>query len=180
MGVNLPLKLRLIALLVILLVCAVGIAQASAPTRQSLFFIERSKNANIVQYDAQVDSSGRLVRDEPVVAYWIRLAEQGQEKELSWMQWLFAFGFDTKFTPENGIVGLEMNAGIDRLISIVRDGERFRARVVIDGFQAYLDRVFIKSQRKGFFVDVDYIELFGEDIESAGGRYEKIIFDDDG
>lgn len=156
-----------------------GTAQVSAPTRQPLFTIERSKNANVIQYDAQVDASGKLVPEEPVVAYWVRLAEQGQVKELSWAQWLFAFGFDTTFIPASGTAELEMNAGLDRRISIVSDGERFRARAVIDGAQANLDRVFIKSQRKGFFVDVDYIELFGEDIESAEKRYEKIIFDDD-
>jgi len=172
-------KFRLSVLLIATLVCITSTAQVAAANRQPLFSIERSKNANIVQYDAQVDANGRLVGEEPVVAYWIRLAEQGQIKELSWAQWLFAFGFDIKFIPESGTAELEMNAGIDRPFRIVSDGERFRARGVIDGSQAYLDRVFIKSQRKGFFVDVDYIELFGKDIESAEDRYEKIIFDDD-
>lgn len=172
-------KSRLSALLVTTLVCITSTAQVVAANRQPLFSIERSKNANIIQYDAQVDANGRLVGEEPVVAYWIRLAEQGQIKELSWAQWLFAFGFDIRFILESGTAELEMNAGIDRRISIVSDGERFRARIVIDRSQAYLDRVFIKSQRNGLFVDIDYIELFGEDIESAEDRYEKIVFDDD-
>ena len=35
-------------------------------------------NANIIQYDAQVAPDGKLLKKEPVVGYWIRLAEQGQ------------------------------------------------------------------------------------------------------
>ena len=69
------------------------ILQAAELDRQGLFRIERSKNANIIQYDAQVRPDGKLDKKNPVVGYWIRLAEQGQEQELTWLQNKFAFGF---------------------------------------------------------------------------------------
>jgi len=43
----------------------------------ALFRIERNKNANIVQYDARVAEDGKLDSKQPVVGYWIRLADKG-------------------------------------------------------------------------------------------------------
>src|SRR5689334_9122752 len=48
-------------------------ARADGPF--GLFVIERSKNANVIHYDAHVAKDGSLVASEPVVAYWIMKAE---------------------------------------------------------------------------------------------------------
>ena len=170
---------RLAGLLMIALLCVTAPVHAESPARQHLFKIERSKNANIVQYDVQVNADGSLFRKEPVVAYWIRLAKQGQVEELSWAQRVFAFGFEATFKPVTGDVVLKMNADIDRVITIVDDGEKYRARALIDGSDAYLERAYIRSSRKGLFFDVEYIELFGEDVNTADPRYEKLILDPD-
>lgn len=166
----------LTGLLIASQICLPGFIHAADLSRQHLFRVERSKNANIVQYDAQIDSSGNLFHAEPVIAYWIRLAEQGQVKELSWAQWTFAYGFDTTFISRSGLVALNMNADIDRRISVVHDGENFRAATTIDGGNAYLERVFVRSDRSGLFVSLESIELYGEDIRTAEDRYEIIIF----
>ena len=65
---------RFILLVMLALICFPALVLAQTPDRQHLFKIERSKNANIVQYDAQVGPDGKLLKKEPVVAYWIRLA----------------------------------------------------------------------------------------------------------
>ncbi|MBT8047979.1 MAG: DUF4833 domain-containing protein [Xanthomonadales bacterium] len=170
-------KYWLTGLLIASQICLPGFIHAADLSRQHLFRVERSKNANIVQYDAQIDSSGNLFNAEPVIAYWVRLAEQGQVKELSWAQWTFAYGFETMFISGNGSVTLEMKADIDRRVIVLHDGENFRAATTIDGGNAYLDRVFVRSDRSGLFVSLESIELYGEDIRSAENRYEKIIFD---
>jgi len=68
-------------------------AAAQAKT-QPLFIIERSKNANVVHYDARLDADGRLDPKEPVVAYWIMLAEDGRRENLNWIEKRKAYGFD--------------------------------------------------------------------------------------
>ena len=54
--------------LVAALLCVSPVLQATELDRQDLFRIERSKNANIIQYDAQVRPDGKLDRKKPVVA----------------------------------------------------------------------------------------------------------------
>jgi hypothetical protein len=144
-------------------------------TRQHLFKIERSKNANIVQYDAQVSPDGKLLKKEPVAAYWIRLAEQGQVEKLSWIQRTFAYGFKAKLDRNRETAELDMAADFGRPIIIIREGDQYRATAPIDGSQSYLEKIFIQAHGKGIKVTVEYIELFGEDMETGEVRYQKFV-----
>ena len=113
---------------------------AEALTSHPLFHIERSKNSNIVQYDAQVAEDGKLYKKEPVVGYWIRLNEQGQKQKLSWIQRTFAFGFSTKLDKGGEGVILDMKADVGEEIKIIRIGDQYRATIasaLAGGVRAY-------------------------------------------
>jgi len=166
---------RLCSLLALTLFCAPLLAQAETLTSQPLFHIERSKNANIVQYDAQVAADGKLFKKDPVVGYWIRLNEEGQRKELSWLQRTFAYGFDAKLDKGRETAEINMKADVGQAIKVVRDGDRFRATITIDGAPSYFEKMYINANRKGLSLDVHYVELFGEDMKTGEARYEKLI-----
>jgi hypothetical protein len=60
-------------------VLALPAAPATAQIKTSpLFIVERSKNANVVHYDARLTADGKLDPKEPVTAYWVLLAEDGR------------------------------------------------------------------------------------------------------
>ena len=149
--------------------------QADTPARQHLFHIERSKNANIVQYDAQVGADGKLFKKEPVVGYWIRLAEEGQVKELSWVQRTFAFGFDTKLDKSRESAELHMKADVGRKINIIRNGDEYRATIMIDAALSYFEKMYIDASRNGMSLKVRFVELHGEDMQTGEVRYEKFV-----
>jgi hypothetical protein len=161
--------------LILALTGAPLLIQAETPTQQHLFKIERSKNANIIQYDAQVGPDGKLVKKEPVVGYWIRLAEQGQVQELSWVQRTFAFGFDAKLDRNRERAELDMAADFGRPIIVIRNRDVYRATAPIDGSLSYLEKIFIQASGKGMSITVEYIELYGEDMETGEARYQKFI-----
>jgi len=149
--------------------------QAETLTGQHLFHIERSKNANIVQYDARVDSDGKLLKKKPVVAYWIRLAEQGQLQDLSWIQKTFAYGFETKLDNNREEAQLQMKADVGREITVVRAGDVYRATMLIDGALSYFEKMYIDSTLNGWLLRVHYVELYGEDVKTGEARYEKFV-----
>ena len=163
------------AILILALLCAPLLVQAETPARQSLFKIERSKNANIIQYDAQVGSDGKLVKKEPVVGYWIRLAEQGQVQELSWVQRTFAFGFKAKLDSSREAAQLDMSADFGQPIMVVRNGDEYRATFSIEEEPSYLDKIFIQASGKGMSITIEYIEMFGKDIKTGEARYQKFL-----
>ena len=142
--------------------------------RKALFHIERNKNANIVQYDAQIGTNGRLDAKKPVVAYWIRLAEQGQVKKLTWIQRKFAYGFSVKLDQDENTATLNLVRKIGRTIEVYRVGEDYRAVTQINGVPSYIDRIFIHASGRGLSTRVNYIDLHGHAVKNQGEQYEHI------
>lgn len=150
-----------------------GIAQD--PVVHPLFKIDRSKNANIIQYDAHAGNDGKLLKKKPVVGYWIRLAEQGQVKKLTWIQRTFVYGFKIKLSKDRESAEMDMVVDLGPTISIIHDGDNYRATMPINGSTAYLDRVYVKSTKSALGIkSVEYIELFGKDFDTGEDLYEKI------
>jgi hypothetical protein len=55
-----------------------GLMAAHIEVRQAtLFVIERSTNANVVHYDANIAADGQLDPRQPISAYWVMAAEDG-------------------------------------------------------------------------------------------------------
>lgn len=159
--------------LVLALDCTELLAQDAVS--HPLFKIERSKNANIIQYDARSGPDGKLLKKVPVVGYWIRLAEQGQVKELSWVQRTFAFGFKTRLAKDRNSAEMDMVGDLGAPVSVIRVCDEYRATAPIEGKTSYLEKIYIKASGKGISVKVEYIELFGKDIETGADRYQKIV-----
>jgi len=161
--------------LALALVCVPAILRGEPLQRQSLFHIERSKNANIIQYDAQIGPDGKLDAVKPVVAYWIRLAEKGQIEPLSWVQKEFAFGFDAEYNARNDTVALEMEHDVGRELNVLRVDDEYRVKTTIAGTAAYLEKIYIKAHRRGFLVKVEYLDVFGTDASSGEALYERLV-----
>jgi hypothetical protein len=143
--------------------------------REPLFKIERNKNANIIQYDVQIGPDDRLDPKKPVIAYWIRLADEGEVKELSWVQKTFAFGFKARYDPASDSASLDMAVEIGRDFTVVRDGDVYRAKTTIAGAESYLDRIYISARKRGLFYKVDYVDIFGKDASTGEERFEHFV-----
>ena len=160
-------------LLLIAIIFTPAILYGGEPDRDALFHIERNKNANIVQYDARTGPDGLLYSKEPVVGYWIRQADQGQVKELTWVQNKFAYGFKVKLNKPENTATMDMVAKIGRAILVKRVGEDYRAIADIDGVESYIDKIFINATGQGMSVKVDYIELYGKAVDNQAEQYER-------
>jgi hypothetical protein len=139
-----------------------------------IFRIERSKNANIVQYDVQLTPDGKIYSKEAVIAYWIRLAKDGQRKELSSIQRKWAYGFKTKYDAKSNFAILEMKAEIGRKIKVYMVDGVYRAETGIDEQPAFIEKIYITTIEGGILPKVQSIELYGKDTLTGEDRYEKI------
>ena len=162
-------------LLFFALICGPMVLKADQLERQSLFRIERSKNANILQYDAQIEPDGRLNKKEPVIVYWVRLAEQGQVQKLSWIQRKFAFGFKTVTDRKSGLITLHMAADIGQPIRVQYINEAYRAMVDIDGKPSQLEKIYIQAHGKGISITVEYVEIYGTDLATGDETYTRFV-----
>ncbi len=138
-----------------------------------LFVIERNKNANIVEYIANVDRAGNIEKAEPIHAYWKLLAENGRTQELNLFEQK-AYGFNCNFDSVTGEYQLEINSFKQRRITVYKDQDTVRAETIISGKPGFLEKVYIRAEQGAFVPVVKYIELYGKDKISGEPLYEKI------
>ena len=145
-------------------------------TNQSLFVIERSKNANVVHYDARLTADGVLDPKRPVEVYWVLLAEDGRREELNFLG-AKGYGIDLKRDSSGQSWLMTLAAYPKREISVRQTGTVVRAEILIAGKPSLLEKLYINSTEGRFLPKVNYIELFGKDLETGEKRYEKLLPD---
>jgi hypothetical protein len=144
-------------------------AHAAPPlTAHRLFRIERSKNANVVCFDALVQAGG-LDPSRPIDAFWLMLAENGHREELTWTERRLAYGFSVSDVTRDRC-RLRLSAFKQREVTIERYRERFRATLPIAGQPAVLERIFVKTSEAGLLPHVEYLELSGLAVSGARVR----------
>ncbi|MGZ3591697.1 MAG: DUF4833 domain-containing protein [Thermodesulfobacteriota bacterium] len=138
-----------------------------------LFFIERSKNKNLVQYDIRLTENSDLLDPGPINVYWI--LESGRCEELNPIERKYAYGIVRQEKLEKdkfkvivaGLKGLE--------IIVERMNDSFKATVSINGRESILEKIYIKSEEKlTRLPKVLYIDLFGRTKEMGLPIKERI------
>ena len=157
-------------------VLALLVVPAEAQIKTSpLFIIERSKNANVVHYDARLTADGKLDPKDPVIAYWVLSAEDGRREELSQLEKKTAYGFDIK--PDPTVKGYKMTLVADpqRQISVKKEGDAVRAEAVIDGRPAVLEKIYVNASDGVVGPKVRYVEVYGKDVQTGEQRRETMV-----
>jgi hypothetical protein len=167
----------LVAVVSVSLLVPLGEASAAVahPCPEHLFVIERSKNANIVVYDANRGPGGDLAASKPVIAYWLLNGEKGKRQELNVVQWQSAYGFDVKAGHASGTFDMAFKADRKRRLTIRTINDCPVLTGSIDGHDAILHKMFVKSNESSIPPKVEYVEFFGEDIATKKPLHEKAI-----
>jgi len=145
--------------------------------KNMLFYIQKSFNTNAVVYTANIDEDGKLNPKEPVKVFWRRYQEQGQIRELKYLEKHFAFGVNNVKPIKS-----KQNAYVFTLVSLKgkklyltqdKNGTPL-VSTIIDNQPALLKRVFVTAEHVSLLPKVFYVEIFGKDLETGDFAYEKI------
>jgi Domain of unknown function (DUF4833) len=138
-----------------------------------LFTIEKSSNANRVQYEARLRGDGHFDPHQPVVAYWIMAAENGRKQELNILEKAKAYGFTLH---QDGVDSyrLWVVSHREKEIHVYRDGSTVRAEAVIGGRLALVEKIFIQMHKSFMLSLPDFGEMFGFDKETGERRIERV------
>jgi hypothetical protein len=167
---------KLVGGAVLLLSAAAGLMAEHIESKQApLFVVERSTNANVVHYDANIASNGELDPRQPISAYWVMAAVDGHREELTALEKSRAYGFTVEPSRESNAYRLRLVAQKQRDISIVREGEAVRAEAVIGGHRAVLKKMYVNTHKVLAVPTVKYIELFGIDVATGETVSEKVL-----
>jgi hypothetical protein len=134
------------------------LAALAATPEGRLFQFERSTNKNYICYDVNLKEDGKLNLKEPVHPYWIRAEEGGEKKELSFLQFKFAFGYKVDSTKENEVT-IHLSPYKNLPIRILKRGGKWIALVKMEGQEMLLTKMF--AQMKGESLTCLYVDVTG-------------------
>ena len=147
-----------------------GVSQVRSVT---LFTIEKSSNANRVQYDARLTPEGHFDAKQPIVAYWIMAAEDGRRQELNVLERAKAYGFTLRRDGEDSY-RLWVVSHREKEIHVYRDGWTAKAEAVIRGKTALVDKIFIQMRKSFLLTLPDFGEMSGFDKQTGERLMEKV------
>jgi len=131
-----------------------------------LFFIERSKNKNLVQYDIRLTENRDLPDSRPINAYWI--LEDGRREELNSIEKKYAYGIIRQEKLDKDKFKIIVAAFKSWEIIVERVNSSYRAVLPINGRDSILQKIYIKSEEtRAAFPRVLYIDIYGR-IKATG------------
>jgi len=153
-----------------------------------LFIIERSKNKNIVVYEAKLAAEGKLDTNYPIEAYWLDIdpayvaanRKKGimtDRSELNMIESKFAYGLSVQPTGKENEYKVTLVAVPSRtiILHIDADGEP-KARIIIDGKECHFKKIYVDSTDRFMMTPkVNFVELHGVHFDSGDTIVEKII-----
>ena len=140
----------------------------------TLFYIQRNVNKNTVVYDLNFKEDGSLDPKKPLNVYWVMYENNGQRKNLNFLQRKLAYGYN--ITKSDGYeIELQLVSYKKRKIYLALDDEgNYKAYMLINGTTAILKNIFVYANESGAFPSVEYVEMFGVNEAEDRVVYEKI------
>jgi hypothetical protein len=141
-----------------------------------LFYLQRDPNTNTVIYQLNVDKGGRLNTDEPVHAFWIRYADQGERKELNFIQRKFAYGLTAKqLAPEKYVLKFVAYDKVPLYLMKWPIDNAYHVFATLHNRQVVLSRIYLRIEGGTFWVpNVKYIELKGQNATTREPVVERL------
>jgi len=161
-------RLRLL-LACLVLVPAVGGAQ----TTREIFHIERSKNGNVVRYDARITKDGQLDPKNPINAYFQR--PDGTTFAITTMEFKFFYGYKVKWDEDGKFWHFSIAAAKERPMKLyLLDGKPV-AEGRIAGVQCYVSKFFVQFKKDTIIPGVEWVDLYGAEIKSGRQVHERVV-----
>ncbi len=142
----------------------------------NLFVIERSKNANVVKYDAVMTDDGKINEEKPIDAYWLLYAyKNGAREELSAFD-KKAYGFKTDYNKEKNNFNFVLKAVKEKPMILDLYNNVPKAVIKINNVDCFLEKVYIESKDGALGIPkVSYYELFGKEVATGKDQQQKIL-----
>lgn len=144
---------------------------------KTLFYIQRTHNANTIVYNINTGKDGKIDPSSPVKIFWIRYAEKGDTAELSYIQRHYAYGVQSKLIDVNKkSYKLNFVSYDKRDIYLMKSSleNKYRAYISINGKLSVLYKIFVKIEGGSFWIPhIKYVEITGRDIANGKTVFER-------
>ncbi len=153
--------------------------EAETITGYHLFKIGRSRDANEIIYDINIDKNGKPVNSDPLNIYWVKKTKNNKVEPLTWIQKKFAYGIKI-LDPEsqnNNEWNFRFVSYAKRTFKLKKTaGNRYKVFTTLKNKEIEVTRIFVQIDGGSFWVpSITYVKLFGIDTQSNTKIAETII-----
>lgn len=142
-----------------------------------LFYLQRDPNTNTIICQLNVDKRGEVIKDKPVNVFWMRYGDQGEKKELSYIQRKFAYGIISKDLG-NGQFELRFTSHKNLPMYLIKSApdKKYHIYATINNKKMELERIFLRIEGGSFwFPNVKYVEIKGRDASAPSKQITERI-----
>lgn len=144
--------------------------------KNNLFYIQKNTNTSVVMFEAVRNEVNEIDEKNAIHTYWIRYNEDSLTGELNYIERKLAYGTSVKKIEEQGHYTFTVVAFKNKTFEMFKnDKDEIQVNTLIGGEMARFRNVFLHIAKNFFIPEIDYIELFGEDLETGDAVYEKVI-----
>jgi len=135
-----------------------------------LFYIQRDPNINTAIYAINYQENGKINKSNPIKAYWIRYAENGEKKDFNYMQRKFAYGLESK-TLNNEEFELQFVSykKLPLTLKKIDSDQKYHVFVSVNQKRIQVEKIFVRIEGGSFWLpNVKYAEVTG--IETSSNK----------
>lgn len=141
-----------------------------------LFYLQRDPNTNTIICELNADKNGEVDRKEPILVYWIRYGDDGEKKDLNYIQRKFAYGIVSKeIGKDHYELRFVSHKKLPMYLLRSEQDKKFHVYVTVNNKKIQLDRIFVRIEGGSFWLpNVKYVELKGVNTENNAAVLERI------
>jgi phosphatidylglycerophosphate synthase len=128
-----------------------------------LFYLQRDPNTNTIICQLNTNSKGEVDKDEPVNVYWLRYQENGEKKDLGYVQRKFAYGIDSKYLGKDQYeLRFVSHKKLPMYLVKSEDDKKYHVFVTVNNKKIQIERIFLRIEGGSFWLpNVKYVEIKG-------------------
>ena len=133
-----------------------------------LFYIQRDPNVNTAIYAINYQENGKIDKSNPIKAYWVRYAEKGEKKDLSYIQRKFAYGIESKsLDNEEFEFQFVSYKKLPLTLKKIGSDQKYHVFVSVNQKRIQVEKIFVRIEGGSFWLpNVKYAEVTGIDASS--------------
>ncbi|MET3114421.1 phosphatidylglycerophosphate synthase [Pedobacter sp. CG_S7] len=131
--------------------------------KNQLFYLQRDPNTNTIIYELNMDTKGKIITKDPVKVYWMRYQDNGEKKDLNYIQRKFAYGIESKALGNNQYqLNFVSYKKFPMYLLKSEIDNKYHIYVMANNKKMLLEKVFVRIEGGTFWVpNVKYVELRG-------------------
>lgn len=161
--------------LLLIFVISCSFLDLKANSGKELFVIDRSRDADQIHYQLQLDQFGHLDTSQPIIVYWLRKTKNNNKEPLTWVQQNFSYGINF-LEISNESVLFQFEGYSKRTFELKKNSSGiYKVHTISQGSEIEISRVYIQINGGTFwFPNIPRVELYGIHSEDKSETLEII------